>query len=66
MKRFYSILHNQRFGSGVVLYWGRRGLVDVSTAEELANALADGKRRPLFADVADGKFTFGKFRLLYG
>lgn len=51
MKRFYSILQTSVSAAALSCIAGTAAAVDVSTAEELANALADGNDVTLVADV---------------
>ena len=51
MKRFYSILQTSVSAAALSCIAGVAAAVDVSTAEELANALADGSDVTLIADV---------------
>lgn len=76
MKRFYSILQTSVSAAALSCIAGTAAAVDVSTAEELANALADGSDVTLIADVTltenlpsanSGSFTVdGNSKMLSG
>ncbi len=76
MKRFYSILQTSVSAAASSCIAGTAAAVDVSTAEELANALADGNDVTLVADVTltenlpsanSGSFTVdGNSKMLSG